>query len=44
MKFSVAEMMKSQNTFEKEIKDFKNNIRIPVGLIIKGQDIKALQP
>lgn len=44
MKFSVAEVMKCDELFEKETKDFKNNIRTPIGLIMKGNGPNAIQP
>lgn len=36
--------MKCDELFEKEIKDFKNNIRTPIGLIMKGDGPFAIQP
>ena len=36
MKFLIAELFRDGDKFEKEIKDFSNNIRIPIGLIFKG--------
>lgn len=44
MKFSTAEVMKCDDLFEKETKDFKNNIRTPIGLILKGNGPSAIQP
>lgn len=44
MKFSISEVLKSEIPFEKEIRDFKNTIRTPIGLIIKGESPKAIQP
>jgi|688.fasta_scaffold1206264_1 hypothetical protein len=44
MKFSTSEVLKSDIPFEKEMRDLKNNIRTPVGLIIKGDSPKAIQP
>lgn len=44
MKFAISEVLKCNNLLDKECKDFKNNIRTPLGLIIKGQDHRAIQP
>lgn len=44
MKFSIAEVMKCDELFEKQTRDFKNNIRTPIGLVIKGDNASAIQP
>lgn len=44
MKFLIAELTKGDNKFEKEMKDFNNNIRIPLGLIFKGKGPEAIMP
>ena len=35
--------MNTTARFDKEIKEFKNNIRTPLGLIIYGDSIKAIK-
>jgi hypothetical protein len=44
MRFSSSEIIKGDNRFDKEMKDFKNNIRTPIGLIIQGESSASILP
>lgn len=44
MKFSIAEIYRSEDKFEKEMRDFSNNIRLPLGLIFKGEGVSTITP
>ena len=44
MKFLTAELYRGEDRFEKEMKDFSNNIRVPLGLIFKGDGAASITP
>ena len=44
MKFLKQEVVKTEELFEKEARDFTNNMRTPLGLIFKGESPQAIRP
>jgi hypothetical protein len=44
MKFTLEEIVQgSKSKFEKELKEFKDVLRTPIGIIVKGNDFTSLK-
>jgi len=43
MKFHIQEILIASDIFDKEMKDFGNNVRTQLGIIIKGTDPSIIQ-